>query len=80
MISPTLFHFLYMYTLLVKKKMFCQTKLVSRRKHLLQHAMRFAVNEKITYCEKKINSKFFLLKLLISMLVSTNFWSCVKAL
>ena len=51
LILSILFHFVYVYTLSVKKNVLPE-KLISRRKHLLQHAMKFAVNEKITYCEK----------------------------
>ena len=40
---------------MVDKKIVFKTKLVSRRHHLLQQAMKFAFIKKNTYCEK-VNS------------------------
>ena len=45
MISPTLFRFVWMYICLIKK-IVLQTKLISRRHHLLQQAMKFAFIKK----------------------------------
>ena len=38
-----------------KKKIVLQDKVISRRHHLLQQAMKFAFTKKYTYCEK-VNS------------------------
>ena len=45
LILPILFHFVYMYTLSIKKIVLPE-KLMSRRKNLLQHAIKFAFNDK----------------------------------
>lgn len=77
MISPTLFHFLYMYKLLVKKNCF------ARQNWYLDESIYSSTqwglqSMKTLLIVKKINSKFFLLKLLISMFVSTNLLAMCK--